>query len=323
MHPQRQPARAWLQLLRAPNLFTVPGDPLAGFLLAWGVWFDWSRIFAACAASLCFYSAGLLWNDLADLREDAAERPERPLPSGEVRPRAVWIAAGAFALCGLALCAFGGKTALLVGAATLAAVAAYNFLLKKVPLLGALNMGACRGSSLLLGAAFGGVISPAAWLAAGVLALYIAAVTNIAQRETQQTPAGIAAFLPLLVCIAGYAQFHAKFRDIFFGAFRHNDWPLFAFTETGVTVTWWGLNWVAFRVFFLPLVLISAISFFKIAFRRTPIPPQVGMLIRALLFMQAAFCAVATPDLIGIPLGMFLIALWPVSGIVGKRFYAS
>jgi hypothetical protein len=25
---------AWLQLLRVPNLFTVPGDPLAGFSLA-------------------------------------------------------------------------------------------------------------------------------------------------------------------------------------------------------------------------------------------------------------------------------------------------
>ena len=30
----------WLQLLRAPNLFTVPGDPLAGFLLASGGVFD-------------------------------------------------------------------------------------------------------------------------------------------------------------------------------------------------------------------------------------------------------------------------------------------
>ena len=28
--------KAWLQLFRVPNLFTVPGDPLAGFLIATG-----------------------------------------------------------------------------------------------------------------------------------------------------------------------------------------------------------------------------------------------------------------------------------------------
>jgi hypothetical protein len=26
--------KSWIQLLRVPNLFTVPGDPLAGFCLA-------------------------------------------------------------------------------------------------------------------------------------------------------------------------------------------------------------------------------------------------------------------------------------------------
>ncbi len=32
--PRRPPLRAWLQLVRLPNLFTVPGDPLAGACLA-------------------------------------------------------------------------------------------------------------------------------------------------------------------------------------------------------------------------------------------------------------------------------------------------
>ena len=33
--PKRSKLGAWLQLLRAPNLLTVPGDPLAGFCLVW------------------------------------------------------------------------------------------------------------------------------------------------------------------------------------------------------------------------------------------------------------------------------------------------
>ena len=68
------PVRTWLQLVRAPNLLTVPGDPLAGFLLAT---FGVLRAQAAFAvgASLCLYAAGLLWNDLFDLEEDRRERP--------------------------------------------------------------------------------------------------------------------------------------------------------------------------------------------------------------------------------------------------------
>src|SRR5438067_12984617 len=97
----RSSFRAWLQLLRLPNLFTVPGDPLAGFLLAWDGKRELSFLALAIAVSLCFYGAGLLWNDLADRAVDRAERPQRPLPSGAVKTRSVWIVS--FILAGAAL----------------------------------------------------------------------------------------------------------------------------------------------------------------------------------------------------------------------------
>ncbi|MEA3189035.1 MAG: hypothetical protein QOD99_2865, partial [Chthoniobacter sp.] len=71
--------RTWLQLFRAPNLFTVPGDPLAGYLLVVRGSFN-GAVLPAIGASICFYAAGLLMNDLADFAEDRRERPERPLP---------------------------------------------------------------------------------------------------------------------------------------------------------------------------------------------------------------------------------------------------
>src|SRR5260221_228220 len=83
--PSPSPLRTWLQLFRAPNLLTVPGDPIAGYLLACfgaveeGLW-------PAIGASVCFYAGGLLLNDLADLAEDRRERPSRPLPSGAASP---------------------------------------------------------------------------------------------------------------------------------------------------------------------------------------------------------------------------------------------
>ena len=81
--------RAWLQLFRVPNLLTVPGDPLAGFLIAAGGRLD-SRAACAVVASLAFYAAGLAMNDLADFAEDTRERPKRPLPSGAIPRSTAW-----------------------------------------------------------------------------------------------------------------------------------------------------------------------------------------------------------------------------------------
>ncbi|MFD9397186.1 UbiA family prenyltransferase, partial [Streptomyces sp. NPDC060000] len=77
-------ARDWAELLRVSALFTVPGDALAG-AAASGVRPN-ARTALVMAASLCLYEAGMALNDWADLEEDAAERPHRPLPSGRIAP---------------------------------------------------------------------------------------------------------------------------------------------------------------------------------------------------------------------------------------------
>src|SRR4051794_24098067 len=103
MPPKRPPSalRAWMQLLRPPNLFTVPGDPLAGYLFA-NHGFLSRSLGWAMTASLLLYSAGLVLNDLADEAEDRRERPSRPLPSGSVPPAGAWALAIVLALAGLA-----------------------------------------------------------------------------------------------------------------------------------------------------------------------------------------------------------------------------
>ncbi len=290
--------RTWLRLFRVPNLFTVPGDPLAGFLLAGGVAGGLSgRAAFAAGASLCFYASGLLMNDAADLEEDRRERPERPLPSGAANRLVVRAVAIVLAVLGLMLCLSAGTAALLVGFGILLCVALYNDgRLKEVPVLGALNMGLCRGLSLLLGAAAasGGALADGALPAAIVTALYIAAVTHLARHEMRPGRASLAAWLPCGTLLAG-------------GVFLAGD-PRFH------------------TPFFLASFALACLAAGGIAARlRRPfaaVPPGIGALIRVLLFIQAAFCAVSTRPS-ALLCAAVLLFLWPVSRAAGRRFAGS
>ena len=83
--------KAFLRLIRLPNVFTAACNSLAGALVA-GVGFDrWPALIMLALSSMCIYAAGILWNDLFDLEEDRRERPTRPLPSGQIPVRLAWL----------------------------------------------------------------------------------------------------------------------------------------------------------------------------------------------------------------------------------------
>lgn len=194
---------AWLQLFRAPNLFTVPGDVLAGFLLAQGAAATFDRRLALLiGASLCFYAFGLVHNDVADLDTDREERPDRPLPSKRVS-RGAALAAMAVLLCGaLACCWFAGRDALHTGFFLAGAVLIYNQQAKKHPKAGPLVMGLCRGLNILLGASAVTVFPTTVWVCAGIETLYIARVTSMARNEMaggKITPKVIGMLISLLL----------------------------------------------------------------------------------------------------------------------------
>ncbi|MFJ3669266.1 SCO3242 family prenyltransferase [Streptomyces sp. NPDC090106] len=173
---------AWVELLRLPALFTVPGDVLAG-AAATGLR-PTPRTVCAIGSSLCLYEAGMALNDWADRAEDAAERPHRPLPSGRIRPAAALAAAGGLTAAGLALAARAGRPALAVAAPLAATVWAYDLVLKHTP-AGPVAMAAARGLDLLMGAAAttGGI--RAALPSAAALGTHTLAVTAVSRHETQ------------------------------------------------------------------------------------------------------------------------------------------
>jgi 4-hydroxybenzoate polyprenyltransferase len=265
-HPAARPARVsaltgWLQLVRLPNLLTVPGDPLAGALLT-GAALDWRP----AVASVCFYAAGLISNDLFDAAADARDRPDRPIPSGTVSRTAAGIVAGALAVTGLAL------APTIIGVALLAAILLYNTGGKRIPVFGPINMGACRGLSFMLGAA---AFHPAA----GLLALYIAVVTGIARHE-MTAPPGAARWLPAFVLAGGFALLHPT--------------PV---AILAVVVAWGGGRMLSEgHASAWPPPGTDA---------QKRVPPVIGIWISALLPVQAAFCADANPVVAAVLLALW------------------
>jgi len=143
-------------------------------------------------ASCALYAAGCVLNDLLDYGIDLEERPERPLPSSRVSPRAVrWV--------GIELLVFGAASAwiaayllgrLLPGIVALllvAAILAYNAPLKRTP-AGPVAMGLCRMLNVLLGMSVAAGPGQAEhWVVAGAVGLYVVGVTWLARSETRRS----------------------------------------------------------------------------------------------------------------------------------------
>ncbi len=300
---------AWLQLFRVPNLLTVPGDAIAGFLLAQAAGLSatrpYLRMALAAAVSLLIYAAGLLWNDWFDLPEDLRERPTRPLPSGRLRPGQVALAANVLVAASIAVAAVAGRTTLWVAVVLGAVVLAYDMALKRVPLIGPLAMGCCRGLSVLVGAAALGADgltrAPVIAAAAGIT-LYVAAVTWLARGETRQRDVTIhrcaiaAAFVAWLVAVVAALLLATKAIQ----------WAIPVLGVLGVLAGLWLRGCLA------PL-------------GRQPQPRvvqrTVGRLISGIILVQAALVLAA--GLPGLWLALGLMACFLLNRLLGRVFYAS
>jgi 4-hydroxybenzoate polyprenyltransferase len=186
---------AWVRLLRLPNHATAVADVLAGYLIVSQTRaIDWPApaLWWAILASLGFYAAGMVLNDVFDLALDREERPGRPLPSGQIGVRTaaaagnILMAVGSVAACATAFAAQSPWPAL-VGALLTAAVWIYNRHAKATS-MGPLVMGSCRGLNWLLGmAAAGGPHLPHQWLLPIGMGVYVMGITVYARDEAEES----------------------------------------------------------------------------------------------------------------------------------------
>ena len=137
----------------------------------------------ACVGTSFLYVAGMFLNDAFDVGFDRQHRPTRPIPSGAISLKDVWIWGVVFLGIGIGSLAWMGKTTLLLGLLLAGAILVYDAFHKLVG-LAPLVMGLCRCLVYLVAASVSakGVTGLAVW-SGWALALYIMGLSFLARKE--------------------------------------------------------------------------------------------------------------------------------------------
>ena len=187
---------AWLRLVRASNLTTVVSNAVGGVAVAAAIRNNapvpllavLDAGFLVIVGGVLLYAAGTVMNDLADQKIDAAERPDRPLPSGRIGRRAALIACVAcFIGANLVFNLFDAQRVLGCSTGLIFLILIYNTVhTRTAAAVGVIA--ACRGLLVLL-ALF--TVLPAAalgwaWLYPVAATIYTLGLSLYARREVQR-----------------------------------------------------------------------------------------------------------------------------------------
>ena len=184
-------------LMRPPNLLTALADILAGFAAASALQhtvgdevfefilhdLPWDKLSLIGIASMCLYAGGVTLNDFFDADLDELERPERPIPTGQVSRSRAALMGGVLLILGVTLAFLSSQTSGWVASGVGVLVLSYNAIAKTNDFFGPLNMGLCRGGNLLLGISiFPEQVVPLGFLVI-IPIIYISAVTLVSRGE--------------------------------------------------------------------------------------------------------------------------------------------
>ena len=173
--------RPYFELLRPPNLATAAADILAGYAvagLANGRALPWLLM-----ATICLYGGGVTLNDFFDRELDSVERPERPIPSGRVRPVDAAALGAALLLAGMIAASLASPVSGAIAVAIAVFVVIYDAWGKHQAVLGPLNMGLCRALNLMLGISAVPAALHEHWRLALLPFIYICGVTALSRGE--------------------------------------------------------------------------------------------------------------------------------------------
>ncbi len=307
-----------LQLCRVPNVFTAVSNVAAGYLLTHENLVDWPAAALLVGSSALLYTAGMVLNDVFDVAQDTAERPQRPIPSGRISLEAARTLGWTLLIAGVALAA--AVTALrhnpapaVVGVLLAIMVVLYDGPLKRTP-VAPLAMGACRFLNVMLGLSLG-TIGFLTWhpmhscVAAGI-GVYVVGLTWFARTEAVAESNRFSLFCSTLVMLAGVALLG------YFPQLVDDRLPLSMMPLANLTGGWlWPAMWMLFGFFTIRRALPAVVN-------PTPLLVQFAVkqaIFAIIIFDAAIITAVHTP----MPYAVAVVALLLPMQVLGSYVYST
>lgn len=281
--------------MRPANIITAFADILAGASIVAGglVVFYSADLYLLLLATAGLYGGGVVLNDYFDAEIDQLERPERPIPSGQVTKNKALTLGVVLFLIGIAASFLVNVVSGILAVAIAVLATAYDAKGKHIDWIGPINMGLCRGLNLLLGMSILPAITAQNWYLLFIPVIYIAAITSISKGEvtgSTRKPLYAAAFFYLLVITAiAYLGYESEASDFF---------------STVLFV-------ILFAVLILP-PLVRAIK--EPSAKKIRLAVKLGII--SLIVMNAAIAASSA----GLIFGLVVLALLPFSFLTGKLF---
>lgn len=170
-----------LKLIRAPAGITALSNILAAAVLASENQLT-ADLVLLIIASVCFYFSGMTLNDCFDYQEDLAERPNRPIPNGDISLTSAWYIGFGLMAVGIVLAFSYSQSSGFIGLALGTVIVLYNSIIKQ-GLAGSICMASCRYVNWLLGASFV-ALSASSWILALPILFYITGLTFLSKQET-------------------------------------------------------------------------------------------------------------------------------------------
>jgi 4-hydroxybenzoate polyprenyltransferase len=272
-----------LRLGRVSNQPTVWTNVLAGIVLAGGYGRPMTSTLLLIVGMALMYTAGMFLNDAFDADFDRRNRPERPIPSGEVTLTGVFVAGfallalGLVLIAGVAFHAGNGLTASCSGVVLGVVIVVYDWWHKE-NVCGPFLMGLCRMLAYVTAAlAVAGELNMAVAGAAAVALCYLIGLTYVAKQEMSGRVRNL---WPLgLMAVPFVYGFTAALRD--------------------------AVSAVVYVAFLL--WVLYALSFLRA--RQRAIGKAVGYLIAGICLLDAMFVAERAPILALAAVGAFVLTL--------------
>ncbi|MEM9829831.1 MAG: UbiA-like protein EboC [Bacteroidota bacterium] len=191
--PLSRKLRAYLQLMRPANIVTAIADIMAGaaasgaFLVILndaGENNDYLiNLLWLVLATIGLYGGGVVFNDVFDAKLDQEERPERPIPRGDVSVTEGAILGGVLLAGGILSAMLVSMESGIIAVAVAACALLYDAWGKHQLIFGPINMGLCRGGNLLLGISLVSAAIADYWYLSLIPIVYIAAITMVSRGE--------------------------------------------------------------------------------------------------------------------------------------------